>query len=115
MMVTAQCPSGTAGGCSHTSRITKLRDRTGAFLPVKNRCVFCYNTIFNSLPLSLAGCGDEVERLGAESLRLSFTVESREETERILRAADRPFIPHGAIPYRNLPEGISDAKWSRRL
>ena len=91
MMVTAQCPSGTAGGCSHTSRITKLRDRTGAFLPVKNRCVFCYNTIFNSLPLSLAGCGDEVERLGAESLRLSFTVESREETERILRAAGSSF------------------------
>ncbi len=84
MMVTAQCPLRTAKGCSHTPKLTKLRDRTGAFLPVKNRCVFCCNTIFNPLPLSLAGCGEEAKRLGPEGLRLAFTVESREETERIL-------------------------------
>ena len=98
MMVTAQCPVSTAEGCSHTPKLTALKDRTGALLPVKNRCAFCQNTIFNPLPLSLGGCLKEAERLAADSLRLSFTVESREETERVLRA------------FARFPEGMGEDK-----
>ena len=98
MMVTAQCPVSTAEGCSHTPKLTALKDRTGALLPVKNRCAFCQNTIFNPLPLSLGGCLKETARLAADSLRLSFTVESREETERVLRA------------FARFPEGMGEDK-----
>ena len=98
MMVTAQCPVSTAEGCSHTPKLTALKDRTGALLPVKNRCAFCQNTIFNPLPLSLGGCLKEAARLAADSLRLSFTVESREETERVLRA------------FARFPEGMGEDK-----
>ena len=98
MMVTAQCPVSTAEGCSHTPKLTALKDRTGALLPVKNRCAFCQNTIFNPLPLSLGGCLKEAERLAADSLRLSFTVESREETERVLNA------------FARFPEGMGEDK-----
>ena len=98
MMVTAQCPVSTAEGCSHTPKLTALKDRTGALLPVKNRCAFCQNTIFNPLPLSLGGCLKEAARLAADSLRLSFTVESREETERVLKA------------FARFPEGMGEDK-----
>ena len=53
IMVTAQCPISTAEGCSHTPKLTALKDRTGALLPVKNRCAFCQNTISIPSPCPL--------------------------------------------------------------
>ena len=44
----------------------------------------CYNIIYNSLPYGLLKEADRVKELGVSSVRLAFTVESREETERIV-------------------------------
>ena len=44
----------------------------------------CYNIIYNSLPYGLLKEADRVKALGVSSVRLAFTIESREETERIV-------------------------------
>ena len=45
---------------------------------------YCYNIIYNSLPYGLLGEAKKVLALGMQSLRISLTMESSEETERIL-------------------------------
>ena len=46
-------------------------------------CEFCYNTIYNALPMSLLQDADKVRKLGVSGYRLSFTVESEQETREI--------------------------------
>lgn len=89
LMQSAQCVMKNTKGCTKVPAITYLKDRKNAEFPVLNRCPFCYNTIYNSVPLMLVGCREEILRLSPAYLRLSFTVESGEETKRILQGYGR--------------------------
>lgn len=97
MMVSAQCITRTVKSCHHEPGLLYMKDRTGAMLPVKNDCAFCYNTIFNPLPVSLLGNETTIERLGIGRLRLSFTIESPGQQERILEAFTAAFIRREAV------------------
>ena len=92
MMVSAQCIHRTLSGCDKKPGVLWMKDRKGKEFPVENQCRFCYNTIWNAAPLSLHGLSDEVMGLGAEALRLNFTLEDRRETEAVLSAFYREFI-----------------------
>ncbi len=89
LMQSAQCVVKNTKGCDGVSRVSFLIDRKKVRFPVLNRCLFCYNTIYNSVPLVLYGCRKELRRLVPAYLRLSFTVESGEETLRVLRHCER--------------------------
>ncbi len=86
MMVSAQCVKKTVSGCDGRPEILKMKDRTGKFLPVKNQCVFCCNTIYNPSPLSLLQEEKAVRSLGIRNLRMKFTVENGEQAGTILTA-----------------------------
>lgn len=86
MMVSAQCIRKTTEGCTGKPELLYLKDRKGKEMPVRNQCRFCYNTIYNESPMSLLGLSKEVERFAPDSLRLNFTIEDRETTERVLTA-----------------------------
>lgn len=92
MMVSAQCIRRTTTGCVKKREVLTLKDRTGALLPVKNHCAFCYNTIYNASPLSLLGLESAVRRLGPAVIRLNFTTENQEETARTIRAFADGFL-----------------------
>ena len=92
MMVSAQCVVKTLKGCTAKRENLLMKDRTGAGLPLKAHCNFCYNTILNPLPLSLFGNEEAVKELNLTSLRLSFTREGKEETKKILEAFAASFI-----------------------
>lgn len=89
MMITANCVAKTSGNCLllNKNRAGKtfdyhLKDRYRAEFPVYVNCSHCYNVIYNSVPLSLH---DKLaEKKSKQSFRLDFTVESREETEKIM-------------------------------
>lgn len=107
MMVSAQCITRTVKGCSSRPAVMMMKDRTGAMLPVKNHCVFCYNTIYNPSPTSLLGNEQLVRRLGVNRVRLSFTLEDGKETEALLEAFSNAFL-HGekvAAPYKEFTRG----------
>lgn len=107
MMVSAQCITKTLGNCNKERGILWMKDRTGAMLPVKNHCSYCYNTIYNPSPVSLLGSEDLVRRMGIDRIRLQFTVEGQEDETRILDAFIRSFL-HGKstkAPVRDFTRG----------
>lgn len=92
MMVTAQCLKKTLEGCTGRPELLCMKDRKGKEFPVKNHCRFCYNTIYNSSPLSLLADRSLIERLGPSVLRLSFTTEQPERIREVLKAFSEEFI-----------------------
>ncbi len=107
MMVTAQCLHQGTVQCDGTPMILTLKDRLGKEFPVKNHCAFCYNTIYNSAPLSLLGLEEEVGRLSPSSLRLQFTIESREETKAVIRCFAKKMLygQEAELPYKEFTRG----------
>ncbi len=83
LMLTAQCLHKNTEGCNRKEAVSYLKDRLGKLFPVKNHCEYCYNIIYNISPLSLLHQLGEVQALHPASARLSFTIESTEEIERI--------------------------------
>ena len=92
MMVTAGCLRKNILSCDKKSSLLYLKDRMGKDMPVKNRCKFCYNTILNSLALSVIGIGESIKRLDAKVLRLMFTTENEKEIKKILKVYINYFI-----------------------
>ena len=92
MMVTAGCLRKNILSCDKKSGLLYLKDRMGKDMPVKNRCKFCYNTILNSLALSVIGIGKSIKRLDAKVLRLMFTTENEKEIKKILKIYINYFI-----------------------
>ncbi|MDO5132394.1 MAG: U32 family peptidase [Eubacteriales bacterium] len=93
MMETAGCVRKTELQCSGAKRqdaaaedgFWYLEDRMGKRLPVRCRCAFCANTIYNAVPVSLhqyAGRG--LYREASVHLCM-FTTESRQQTQAVLR------------------------------
>lgn len=80
------CRNGSTIGYAEASKPMFLTDRVGKRLPVRKICSECYNVIYNPECLSLLDGTDAVERLHPQAIRLDFTFESREETERVLKS-----------------------------
>lgn len=90
MMVSAQCIRKTSIGCDKKPVCMTLSDRTGARLPVKNCCRFCYNVIFNSLPTMLFDFDTELDKIPHTAERYEFTTESGETVTKILTGQEKP-------------------------
>lgn len=87
LMVTANCVAKTCGAntCGQ-SMIFHLTDRYHKQFPVFTDCDFCYNIIYNTVPVSLHEKVTDYSYPGA--WRLAFTVESSQETQSVLRFFD---------------------------
>lgn len=99
MMVSAQCVRKNTVGCNHKSSTYSLKDRQNERMPVKTRCTFCYNTIYNSKPLYTIGMEKDIERLQAGIYRLWFTTEDARQCKDIIKEYIRAFIRHEKIEY----------------
>lgn len=84
LMITAQCIHKNTLGCMHQPDVLTLKDRYSVHFPVKNFCPECYNVIYNSLPVCLFKEDATVKKIAPAAVRLSFTIETEEETEQIL-------------------------------
>lgn len=105
MMVTANCIRRTGLFCqkSPISLMESLTDRYGADFPVQVNCNYCYNIIYNSVPLSLHGYLDTLERLPGEYLRLDFTTETAKEMAQIVTEYEKA-LSHEACDFSFLKE-----------
>lgn len=84
LMVSAQCVHANTKGCDNKPGICYLKDRYQTEFPVKNNCSFCYNVIYNSLPVLLFSALEELKKSGISVFRLDFTVETASETKKVL-------------------------------
>lgn len=85
MMTSVQCIAKSILGCKKEKALLYLKDRRGAYFPVKNHCGECYNTIYNSRPLQLYSVAEELVKMGITNFRLNFTIESQLEAEQMLK------------------------------
>lgn len=92
MMISANCIQKNSKECTHISGVTKIKDRYQKELVVKNECRYCYNVIYNSLPLLLIDQFELLEKMNIKAMRLMFTIEDIEKTKTILEMIDRPEV-----------------------
>ena len=95
LMVSAQCTKKTVSGKCEKKPFgffSEIRDRKKAVFPVRAECGYCYNVIYNSVPLMLFKEAEELGGSGPAAVRLDFTVERAEEavdiTECFIRGRD---------------------------
>lgn len=84
LMTSTQCLMRTVTGCKKKPGVHMLRDRKGVLFAVKNDCMLCLNTIYNSVPLELVSLSGQIRQLNPLSVRYQFTIEGKEETRRVL-------------------------------
>lgn len=86
MMVSAGCVNKTTGQCRKKSGQMTITDRYRKTFVVKNECDYCYNVIYNNVPLYLGDKMSEVCDVKPGSIRLMFTVEDAEMVKKVIRA-----------------------------
>jgi len=84
VMFSAGCVRKNIDKCIHEEGILYLTDRYQKKFAVKNCCKYCYNIIYNSSPLILLNNWDEIKSLNPASVRMDFTMESAENTRKIV-------------------------------
>ncbi|MBP3469579.1 MAG: U32 family peptidase [Lachnospiraceae bacterium] len=85
VMYSANCIMTTTKGCSKMKNTTQIMDENGRSFPVLMNHKYCYNTIYNCVPLSLHQYfSDLYQEREAAAFRLEFTMEDEKVTERIM-------------------------------
>ncbi len=88
LMYSANCVRKTLEKCEKNTNgeqmIYYLTDRYRNQFPILQNCQHCYNVLYNTVPLSLHGQIDGMERFGVEVYRLEFTTEDEVQTEAVL-------------------------------
>ena len=85
MMVSANCLQKSTHGCQKLP-VVYLKDRKGMIFPTRCVCTYCYNIIYNSLPISMHEEHERYYRKGELSeLRLYFSVEDAVQTYAVLK------------------------------
>lgn len=84
LMISAQCVKKTTNCCDKKESYLTLKDRYDKQFLVKTECKYCYNLIYNGLPLSLLDCQKEIKEMNPEQIRLHFVNESVNEAEQII-------------------------------
>lgn len=85
MMVSAGCVQKTLGHCRNVPGMTTITDRYRKDFVVKHECDYCYNVIYNQVPLYLGDKMQEVYDIHPESCRLMFTTEDGAEMKKVLQ------------------------------
>ena len=107
MMISAGCIQKTTRGCLKKSGQTTITDRYCNPFVVKNECDYCYNILYNYVPLYLGDRMEEVYQIGPGRIRLMFTTERQQEVRQILSAY---------FEGKELPEGTyTRGHWKRGI
>ena len=85
LMQTANCVLNTTGNCRKTEGFTYVSDRLGVRFPIITHCSekVCYNTIYNSVPLSLHKHLKEILNIGLSGLQIRFTNENKDDVKAV--------------------------------
>lgn len=107
MMISAGCIQKTTRECLKKSGQTTITDRYRNPFVVKNECDYCYNILYNYVPLYLGDRMEEVYQIGPGRIRLMFTTERQQEVRQILSAY---------FEGKELPEGTyTRGHWKRGI
>ena len=85
LMQTANCVLNTTGNCRKTEGFTYVSDRLGVRFPIITHCSekVCYNTIYNSVPVSLHKHLTDILNIGLSGLQIRFTNETKDDVKAV--------------------------------
>lgn len=90
LMYSANCIDKNQNHCHKPDgHFTEITDRKNAHLPVYTCCRYCYNIIYNSIPLYLIDKIESINKISLSFLGLSFADESSEEVDKILNECEK--------------------------
>ncbi len=87
LMYSANCVQNTLKQCIHKPNEQNaylLTDRYKNAFPVTQSCMHCYNILYNTVPLSLHGQLEHIQKAGHKVIRLDFTLETAKQTRAVL-------------------------------
>ena len=88
LMYTANCVRKILDHCindkENENNIYRLTDRYKNVFAVRQNCIHCYNTLYNTVPLSLHGQLDSILEKNYNVLRLDFSIEDKEQTKAVI-------------------------------
>ena len=100
LMFSANCVRKTLDSCTHNAKEPfDLTDRYKNHFPIVQNCKHCYNTLYNTVPLSLHS---QLEKLKSDQYgvyRLDFTLESAKETASILNYYSNLWQGNDSVPF----------------
>lgn len=89
VMLSAGCIRKTMDKCIYSNSkplgYVDIIDRRNSRFKVNTVCRYCYNIIYNSVPVSLFGNLKELEKYNFSSYRINFTIETAGEVKEILK------------------------------
>ena len=102
LMQTANCVLNTTGRCARTEKFVSVKDRMKTDFPIFTHCSrkICYNTIYNSVPLSLHKHMKSIVNSGIPGLQIRFTDESAKDCALVYHIFDNGRM--GILP-ENVP------------
>lgn len=113
LMYSANCIRNTLADCINSNtdadNIYHLTDRYKNTFTVRQNCIHCYNTLYNTVPLSLHGQFDKILKKNYNLLRLDFSIENKVQTKSVI-AFYLQLIEKGAdattvFPFREFTKG----------
>lgn len=85
VMITAGCIKKTMNMCDKRTEYKYcLKDRMNNYMHVATNCRYCYNSIYNSVPLYLGNDLSDLLNMGINYFSIRFTKEKEKETKDIL-------------------------------
>ena len=105
-MISAGCIQKNTEKCIQKNSELTLTDRYQKKFVIKNICNYCYNVIYNVAPLMLADQKKEIDALNPYKIRLQFTMENSEQTEKIINL-------YGKIFVENIETELPDIEFTR--
>lgn len=85
LMVSSQCVTKNTKGCVKSPGYLTMTDRYQKKFYVRRHCRYCYNTVWNGVPLSLHGLQKELSGFSPSSLRFHVTVEKESEIKKMIQ------------------------------
>ena len=83
MMISAQCLKKNLDGCDRKCAVLTVKDRYMKEFHAVCSCEFCYNILYNTVPLSLLEEQAALKELGCGGFRLAFTLEDGKTARRV--------------------------------
>lgn len=107
VMTSAQCICKNTIGCGQKERTLYLKDRFEKEYSCWNRCKYCYNQIYDMVPVSLHEYAERILDMKAQSFRVEFLQETEQEAEEILLFLVNTFIErkHSECPIKEYSAG----------
>jgi putative protease len=84
VMISAGCIKKSYNKCNKKDEIIHIKDRLGNMFMVNNHCDYCYNVIYNSIPLYIYDLIEKDKDIKPLAIRYNFINESSKEIESIL-------------------------------